>query len=228
MELIDLLPPKERLGEVYRKFVSRLEKKLAEDEKRLDETFEKHRTILHRSHEKTIKSYEMIFNKMLDKLDSQEDIPLVTFFEKALRSKNISLYSRAAENLLPNLDNVEKNGGSLVFSSKITDDGYVRRNYYGFMDDFWGLDNNVVFKVKKEYVSQFDKEEANAGIEYDVDENYQKPKVDIDALLAAAALYPQPQPLHLPLQSASVMSEASGFPEVVDGELQRKLISPKP
>jgi hypothetical protein len=39
MELIDLLPPKERLGEVYRKFVSRLKKKLAEDEKRLDETF---------------------------------------------------------------------------------------------------------------------------------------------------------------------------------------------
>lgn len=205
MELIDLLPPKERLGEVYRKFVSRLEKKLAEDEKRLDETFEKHRTILHRSHEKTIKSYEMIFNKMMEKLDSQEDIPLVTFFEKALRSKNISLYSRAAENLLPNLDNVEKNGGSLVFSSKITDDGYVRRNYYGFMDDFWGLDNNVFFKVKKEYVSQFDKGETNADANADAELGFtvQKKETsvqeDIDALLAAASLYPQPQPQ--PLQS---------------------------
>ena len=193
MELIDLLPSKERLGEVYRKFVSRLEKKLAEDEKRLDETFEKHRTILHRSHEKTIKSYEMIFNKMLEKLDSQEDIPLVTFFEKALRSKNISLYSKAAENLLPNLDNVEKNGGSLVFSSKITDDAYVSRNYYGFMDDFWGLDDDVVFKVKKEYVSRFHREDAEAVAE--VQKKEPSVQEDIDALLAAAALYPQALPL---------------------------------
>ena len=205
MELIDLLPPKERLGEVYRKFVSRLEKKLAEDEKRLDETFEKHRTILHRSHEKTIKSYEMIFNKMLEKLDSQEDIPLVTFFEKALRSKNISLYSRAAENLLPNLDNVEKNGGSLVFSSKITDEGYVTRDYYGFMDDFWGIDDDVVFKVKKEYVTRFYKEDVNAVANADAEVQKKEPSVqeDIDALLAAAALYPQ----HLPLPLQSVQSE---------------------
>ena len=205
MELIDLLPPKERLGEVYRKFVSRLEKKLAEDEKRLDETFEKHRTILHRSHEKTIKSYEMIFNKMLEKLDSQEDIPLVTFFEKALRSKNISLYSRAAENLLPNLDNVEKNGGSLVFSSKITDEGYVTRDYYGFMDDFWGIDDDVVFKVKKEYVTRFYKEDVNAVANADAEVQKKEPSVqeDIDALLAAAALYPQ----HLPLPLQSLQSD---------------------
>ena len=200
MELIDLLPPKERLGEVYRKFVWRLKKKLAEDEKRLDETFENHRTMLYRSHEKTINSYEVIFNKMLEKLDSQEDIPLVTFFEKALRSKNISLYSKAAENLLPNLDNVEKNGGSLVFSSKITDDAYVSRNYYGFMDDFWGLDDDVVFKVKKEYVSRFHREDAVANAEAEeVQKKEPSVQEDIDALLAAAALYPQAPPLPLPL-----------------------------
>jgi hypothetical protein len=201
MELIDLLPPKERLGEVYRKFVSRLEKKLAEDEKRLDETFETHRTMLHRSHEKTIRSYQTIFNKMVEKLDSQEDIPLVTFFEKALRSKNISLYSKAAENLLPNLDNVEKNGGSLVFSSKITDEGYITRNYYGFMDDFWGIDDDIVFKVKKEYVSRFYKEEeanANANANSDIQKKEPSVQEDIDALLAAAALYPQPLNLPLP------------------------------
>lgn len=155
-EIIDLLPPIERLSEVYKKFVSNLEKKLAEDEKRLDETFEAHRAKLHRVHQKTVNSYEVIFNNMLKKLEQQEDIPLVTFFEKAMRSKNIHLYSNAVENLQPNLDNVEENGGALVFSSKVTDGSYSqykgRRDYFGFFDDFWGIDEKVVFKVRKEYL----------------------------------------------------------------------------
>jgi hypothetical protein len=154
-EIIDLLPPIERLSEVYKKFVSNLEKKLAEDEKRLDETFEAHRAKLHRVHQKTVNSYEVIFNNMLKKLEQQEDIPLVTFFEKAMRSKNIHLYSNAVENLQPNLDNVEENGGALVFSSKVTDGSYAshsRGNYFGYFDDFWGIEEDVVFKVKKEYL----------------------------------------------------------------------------
>jgi len=165
MEIIDLLPPIERLSEVYKKFVAKLEKKLADDERRLDETFEVHRAKLHRVHQKTVNSYEVIFNNMLKKLEQQEDIPLVTFFEKAMRSKNIHLYSSAVENLQPNLDNVEKNGGTLIFSSKMTDDGYSshfkgRGDYFGYFDDFWGIDEDVVFKVRKEYVPWEDKKKV--------------------------------------------------------------------
>jgi hypothetical protein len=164
-EIIDLLPPIERLSEVYKKFVANLEKKLAEDEKRLDETFEVHRAKLHRVHQKTVNSYEVIFNQMLKKLEQQEDIPLVTFFEKAMRSKNIHLYSSAVENLQPNLDNVEENGGSLVFSSKITDGSYsshYKGDYFGYFQDFWGIDESVVFKVRKEYIPwDYDKKKGN-------------------------------------------------------------------
>jgi hypothetical protein len=155
MEIIDLLPPIERLSEVYKKFVAKLEKKLAEDERRLDETFETHRAMLYRVHQKTVNSYEVIFNQMLKKLEQQEDIPLVTFFEKAMRSKNIHLYSSAVENLQPNLDNVEENGGSLMFSSRVTDGSYAshsRGDYFGYFQDFWGIEEDVVFKVKKEYL----------------------------------------------------------------------------
>ena len=165
MEIIDLLPPIERLSEVYKKFVAKLEKKLADDERRLDETFEVHRAKLHRVHQKTVNSYEVIFNQMLKKLEQQEDIPLVNFFEKAMRSKNIHLYSSAVENLQPNLDNVEENGGSLMFSSKLTDDGYSshikgRGDYFGYYQDFWGIDEDVVFKVRREYVPWEDKKKG--------------------------------------------------------------------
>lgn len=160
-EIIDLLPPAERLAEVYKKFVSCLEKDLEQDEKRLDETFEVHRTKLHRAHLKIVRSYEVIFNKMLQKLNENDHIPLITLFEKALRSKNIAMYSAAAENLLPNLDNVEKYGGTLTFSSKIVDDSYGSRrhgDYFSFYNDFWGIDDIPVFKVKKEYERSWDME----------------------------------------------------------------------
>jgi len=163
MEIIDLLPPIERLSEVYKKFVAKLEKKLADDERRLDETFEVHRAKLHRVHQKTVNSYEVIFNQMLKKLEQQEDIPLVNFFEKAMRSKNIHLYSSAVENLQPNLDNIEENGGSLMFSSRVTDGSYSSQNrgdYFGYYQDFWGIDEDVVFKVRREYVPWEDKKKG--------------------------------------------------------------------
>lgn len=157
MEIIDLLPPIERLREVYKKFIANLEKKLAQDEKYLDETYECQRAKLHRVHQKTVNSYEVIFNNMIRNLEKQEHIPLVSFFEKAMRSKNIHLYSRVVEELQPNLDNVEEYGGSLVISSKITDGRYSlstnsRGNYFDYFDDFWGIDEKVVFKVRKEYL----------------------------------------------------------------------------
>jgi hypothetical protein len=205
MEIIDLLPPIERLGEVYRTFVANLEKKLADDEKRLDETFEVHRTKLHSVHQKTLKSYEVIFNKMLQKLNEQEDIPLVTFFEKAMRSKNIHMYSKAVENLQLNLDNIEENGGTLVFSSRIVDanDRSYRRdieysllkgrgNYFQFYDDFWGMDDNVIFKVKKEYESPYDRKER-VKKEREISIISQEPstmKQDIEELMAAASAQP--------------------------------------
>jgi hypothetical protein len=183
MEIIDLLPPIERLGEVYRKFVAKLEKKLAEDEKRLDETFETHRAMLHRVHQKTVNSYEVIFNQMLKKLEQQEDIPLVIFFEKAMRSKNIHMYSKAVENLQPNLDNVEENGGDIVFSSKITDGSSShfnqRGNYFCYFDDFWGIDD-VVFKVKKEYATSHDKKIETGNKEPSLEE-------ELEALRAVAS-----------------------------------------
>ena len=196
MEIIDLLPPIERLGEVYRTYVANLEKKLAEDEKRLDETFEVHRTKLHRVHQKTVKSYEVIFNKMLQKLNEQEDIPLVTFFEKAMRSKNIHMYSKAVENLQQNLDNIEENGGTLEFSSRITDGNYYRSlfkgrsSYFGFYDDFWGIDDNVIFKVKKDYESPYDrKEKKKKECEISIEEPSTM-KQDIEELMAVAGDQP--------------------------------------
>jgi hypothetical protein len=154
MEIIDLLPPIERLTEVYKNFVYKLEKKLAEDAKMLDETFEHHRRALHLAHEETVSSYRAIFNQMLTKLNEQEDIPIVTFFEKALKSKRPALYSEALEQLQENIESVEKNGGNLEFSSRITDRSSYRPSYFSFYDGFWDFDDeHIRFKVTKEYVS---------------------------------------------------------------------------
>lgn len=193
MEIIDLLPPIERLGEVYRTFVSRLEKKLAEDEKRLDETFEIHRAKLHISHQKTLNSYEVIFNRMLKNLNEQEHIPLVSFFEKAMRSKNIHMYSKAVENLQPDLDNVEKNGGHLEFSSKIADGDYRRlfkgrHNYFSFFDGGFDENDHVIFKVKKDYESSYDRKERekNKGTDFIVSEPSSTLEQDLEELRAIA------------------------------------------
>lgn len=156
MEIIDLLPPIERLTEVYKNFVYKLEKKLADDAKQLDETFERHRRLIHLAHEETVSSYRCIFNQMLEKLNEQEDIPIVSFFEKMLRSKRPQLYSEALEQLQENIEAVEKHGGNLEFSSRITDRSRYRPSYFSFYDDFWD-DDHIRFKVKKEYVSEIEK-----------------------------------------------------------------------
>ena len=194
MEIIDLLPPIERLAEVYKRFVVKLERKLADDAKRLDETFEHHRRLLHLAHEQTISSYESIFNSMLTKLNEQDDIPLVTFFEKALRSKNPALYSKALEHLQENIDNVEKNGGSLEFSSRITDySTHHRPSYFNFYGGFWDVDDHVLFKVNKEYISSWDlkkQKEKKEGYTV-VNEEPRDIQKDIDELMPLATDLPK-------------------------------------
>ena len=195
MEIIDLLPPIERLSEVYRGFVVKLEKKLADDARRLDETFEHHRRLLHLAHEQTISSYESIFNRMLEELNHQEHIPIVTFFEKAMRSKRTALYSKALEQLQENIESVEKNGGNLEFSSKITDRESHRNSYFNFYGGFWDVDDHVLFKVKKEYVSPWDiekqKKEKNTVTKFTVLEQDIDIQKDMAELLPLATDIPQ-------------------------------------
>jgi hypothetical protein len=196
MEIIDLLPPIERLSEVYRGFVAKLEKKLADDAKRLDETFEHHRRLLHLAHEQTVSSYQSIFNHMLEELNHQEHIPIVTFFEKAIRSKRTALYSKALEQLQENIEAVEKNGGNLEFSSRIKDySTHHRSSYFNFYGGFWDVDDHVLFKVNKEYVSSLDIEKQNKDkhklTKFTVIEQERNIQKDIEPLIPLATDIPQ-------------------------------------
>lgn len=192
MEIIDLLPPIERLSEVYRGFVAKLEKKLADDSRRLDETFEHHRRLLHLAHEQTVSSYQSIFNHMLEELNHQEHIPIVTFFEKAMRSKRTALYSKALEQLQENIEAVEKNGGNLEFSSRITDySTHHRSSYFNFYGGFWDVDDHVLFKVKKEYVSPWDIEKKKEKGTKDMIKEERDIQKDIAELLPLSTDIPQ-------------------------------------
>lgn len=212
MEIVDLLPPIERLTEVYKAYVSKLEKKLAEDARRLDETFENHRRLLHLAHEQIISSYEVIFNQMLENLNEQEHIPLVTFFEKALRSKQPALYSEALEQLQENIESVEKNGGNLEFSSRITDYSTRHRSsYFNFYGGFWDVDDHVLFKVKKEYVSSPEPEKQNS--KYTV---LHQEKRDIQKDIAELIPFATDLPAHegMVIDTGIEPSESSGFSAV--------------
>lgn len=182
--LIDLLPAPERLETVFKEFIERLEKKLESDEKQLDECYETHRLRLHKMHEKTIRSYKVIFEQMLKKLNQQSDIALVNFFEMALRTKRPALYSEVIEKLLPGLDSLEKHGGSIEFEPKIYDVKGISRGgclfsedpkgYFSFLGDFFDEDD-LFFRVIRRWENL-----AGAAASPTQKEEHNLPQVDTD------------------------------------------------
>ena len=157
-ELIDLLPPTERLYEVFKKFIERLEEDHVRKEKRLDRAFEEHRRKIHRAHLKIQSSYKTIFEELVKQVKEDKDIPLVDFMERAMRSKDHGLYEKVVRTVMPSIDSVEKEGGHLEIACKrheATRIGgsclYPGDKYFSFFDEFMdGYDDSVFFRVATE------------------------------------------------------------------------------
>ena len=158
-DLIDLLPPTERLYEVFSKYIARLEEDHERKEKRLDRCFEEHRRRIHRSHLKIQHSYKRIFEELVAQVKEDEDIPIIEFMESAMRAKDRGLYEKVVRTVMPSIESVEKEGGHLEISCKRHEAGrmnsgsclYPGDKYFSFFDAFMdGFDDYTYFHVGTE------------------------------------------------------------------------------
>ncbi len=202
-DLIDLLPPSERLYEVFKEFMARLEEEHVRKEKRLDRCFEEHRRKIHRAHLKIQSSYKSIFEKMIEEVEEDQDIPLVEFMERAMRAKDRGLYERVVRSTLPSINSVEKEGGHLEIACKRHEAAriggsclYPGDKYFSFFDEFMdGFDDSVFYRVEKEdkdaHKAREEKEEKLLRLfldsKYDTKGFAADVRVDIEDLLARGA-----------------------------------------
>ena len=163
-DIADLLDaPQDRLAYRMHEFMERLEEKHKEDERRLDRLFEEQRTRLHRVHKKAQSAYKSIFDEMLVKMNHNEDLEVVQWFELALKTKRRDLLGEILAQASSALRDIEKNGGALV--CKIQREGssaggsclYSERKngYFSFLDEFMdGYDDSVAYEVRQTSVSE--------------------------------------------------------------------------
>ena len=202
-DLIDLLPPSERLYEVFKEFIGRLEEEHARKEKRLDRCFEEHRRRIHRAHLKIQSSYKSIFEELMEQVKEDRDIPLVEFMERAMRAKDRGIYEKVVRTVLPSIDSVEKEGGHLEIACKRHEAAriggsclYPGDKYFSFFDEFMdGFDDSVYFRVATEdkdaYKAREKKEEELLRVfldsKYDTKAFAAGVRVDIEDLLSRGA-----------------------------------------
>jgi hypothetical protein len=203
-DLLDLLPPAQRLQEVFKEFIGRLEEEHVRKEKRLDRCFEEHRRRIHRAHLKIQSSYKSIFEKMIEEVEEDKDIPLVEFMERAMRAEDRGLYEKVVRTVLPSIDSVEKEGGHLEIACKRHEAAriggsclYPGDKYFSFFDEFMdGFDDSVFYHVgtedKDAHAEREKKEDELLRIflnsKYDTKGFAAGVRVDIEDLLARGAI----------------------------------------
>lgn len=167
-DLYDLYDtPQERLAAVFQDFAERLQAEHDKKEAALDHVFEHARTRLHRVHLKAQNSYKRIFDEILVKLNHHDDVEILHFFEKVIRSRRKDLYADVFARAEPAISTVEKEGGNLRID--IEKEGYGggnciysdrRKGYFSFLDVFLdGFDDDWGYKVVKQRVNH--EEERN-------------------------------------------------------------------
>lgn len=159
-DIVDLIDdPKDRLKHIFVEFVKRLEERHEREEEALDRTFEEARKDLYKLHRKAVSTYRHLYQRMLELLHHDIDVPIVQFFEKFLKSEKPQMFSEVCERALPVIKEIEEKGGKLAVN--IEKEGYGpsgclysvgRNDYFDFFDDFFECDDDYEYKVMRRHV----------------------------------------------------------------------------
>jgi hypothetical protein len=152
-ELVDLITdPQQRITVLMDKFIARLEEQHREEERQLEKVMEHFRLKLHRQHEKALYGYKKIFDEIYVLQVKNKDALIIEFFERLIRAEDKSLYADVFDHAIPAIQEIEKNGGSLLCSIQRMGQGqgclYSNRkdgHFDFFYEDFDGFD-----KTRKE------------------------------------------------------------------------------
>ena len=118
-ELVDLITdPKERMTEVFDKFINRLEAQHKQDEASLDRMYEAARLTLHRRQLKTVYTYKRVLDNLFIQFNKDKDATILDMFERVLRAKDKAPYTRVFSNALPALEKLEQEGGHIEVAIK--------------------------------------------------------------------------------------------------------------
>lgn len=164
-DIADLLDtPQARLAYRMEQFVEELREKQKEEERQLDRLFEEKRTSLHHMHVKIQSSYKKIFDELLIKMNRNEDIEILEWFDMVVKTKRKDVLVEMLRQGKTALRDIEKNGGSLVCNiQREAESGGCgsclwrpRKNgYFCFLDEFMdGYDDNVVYQVCQTTMSE--------------------------------------------------------------------------
>ena len=161
-ELVDLITdPQQRITVLMDKFIARLEEQHREEERKLDKVMEHFRLKLHRQHEKALYGYKKIFDEIYVLQVKNKDALIIEFFERLIRAEDKSLYADVFDHAIPAIQEIEKNGGSLLCSIQRMGQGqgclYSNRkdgHFDFFYEDFDGFDKDVAFKVVKMHIDE--------------------------------------------------------------------------
>jgi hypothetical protein len=176
-DLIDT--PQERLAYRMREFIEDLQARHKREEATLDELIETHRTRLHRLHLKVEHSYKVLMDEVLIRLNRDEDVEILEWFELVLRTKRKDLVAEIFSRATPVIRELEVRGGSLECDIRAGGHGPSgclfrerKGGYFSFLGEFLdGFDDDVVYSVKREMKSEREqKKERDARLNAHIEE----------------------------------------------------------